>query len=82
MKGVEVTPDIYKALDNGMSKCSTWMIGHDKSRALGIDRPSPKELGEDIDALNAFIKGIGKRQGDLSRERDNALKPSLPSSRG
>lgn len=82
LRGVEVTIDIYKAIDNGMSKCSTWMIGHDKSKALGVDRPSPKELGEDIDALKVFIKQVDKRQKELYSERDNAVKPSVPSDKG
>jgi hypothetical protein len=56
LRGVEVTTDMYKAIDDGMSKCSTWMIGHDKSKAQSIDRLPPKELGGDIDALSAFIK--------------------------
>jgi energy-coupling factor transporter ATP-binding protein EcfA2 len=75
LKEVGVTTEQYKAVDVNMSKCSTWMAGHDKSKKLDVHRPAPTELLADIDTLNAFVKDC-KRAGEaLRKERDAALAP-------
>lgn len=78
LKEVGVSTEQYKAIDVNMSKCSTWMPGHDKSKTLDAHRPEPKEILSDIETLNAFIKECKKAGEALRRERDAALAPEAP----
>lgn len=75
LKNVSVTTDQYRTIDINMSKCSKWMLGHDKSKELDIHRPDPSEILVDIDALNAFVKESKKAGETLREERNAALKP-------
>jgi energy-coupling factor transporter ATP-binding protein EcfA2 len=78
LKSVEVTDSDYKAIDMNMAKCSNWMIGHDKSKALDVNRPSPDDIKNDIRALGTFIKGIHSRRSGLWRRRGEFLEPKKP----
>ena len=51
-----------EAVQNGMSKCSTFMHGHDQSPADNRPFPEPGEVREDIDALDTWIASIRKRR--------------------
>jgi energy-coupling factor transporter ATP-binding protein EcfA2 len=75
LKAVGVTTDQYKAIDVNMSKCSTWMAGHDKSKKLDVHRPAPNEILADIEKLNTFVKDCKKAGEALRKERDAELKP-------
>lgn len=44
--------DIH-TIDLNMTKASTWMTGHDKSKMLDDNRPAPDELLADIKVLRA-----------------------------
>jgi energy-coupling factor transporter ATP-binding protein EcfA2 len=66
-------PDIHQ-IDLHMSKASTWMTGHDKSKALNDDRPGPDELLADIEALREFSKKIISRGDDTAKRRKEQLK--------
>ncbi len=68
-------PDIHH-IDLNMTKASTWMTGHDKSKALHSDRPEPEEILCDIDALREFCKKINSRRGKTKNRRKGQLKPS------
>jgi energy-coupling factor transporter ATP-binding protein EcfA2 len=72
-------PDIHH-IDLHMSKTSTWMTGHDKSKALDHNRPAPNELLADINALRAFSKKlIERRQETEKRRKDQLLPATTPS---
>jgi hypothetical protein len=45
-----------------MTKCSTWLPGHDKAAAARAPVPSPAELKKDIQALEAWVKAIRDRR--------------------
>ena len=75
LKSVGVTTEQYKKIDCGMSRCSTWMFGHDKSKDLSVNRPDPSEVEQDINELNTFVKDANKAAQDLRKEREAALKP-------
>jgi hypothetical protein len=62
-------------VDLHMSKASTWMIGHDKSKALHHDRPAPDELLTDIEALRVFSKQLIKRREPTKKRRKEQLEP-------
>lgn len=78
LKDVRVTTDDYKTIYKNISKCSTWMVGHNKSKQQDVHRPEPKEILDDIDALQSFLKECKDSRRALVEERTAALKPGLP----
>jgi energy-coupling factor transporter ATP-binding protein EcfA2 len=62
-------------VDLHMSKASTWMTGHDKSKALHQDRPQPAELLADISALRSFSKQLSDRRKQTENRRKKQLEP-------
>ncbi len=54
------------------------MFGHDKSKSIDVNRPSPNELKEDIENINTFSKEIRKRRETLRKEREKSLEPVAP----
>jgi len=67
-------PDI-RCIDLHMSKASTWMTGHDKSKALHDNRPAPDELLADINSLRAFSQKLIDRRKETEKRRKDQLKP-------
>lgn len=59
----DITADDCKAVETAMTKCSTWLPGHDKAPAARSPVPAPAELKADIDALAAWVAAIRKRRG-------------------
>ena len=59
-----------------MSKASTWMTGHDKSKALHDDRPAPDELINDIKALREFSRELASRREGTKQRRKKLLEPA------
>lgn len=59
----DITPDDCKAVEVAMTKCSTWLPGHDKAPAARAPVPSPAELQADISALESWIGAVRKRRG-------------------
>jgi energy-coupling factor transporter ATP-binding protein EcfA2 len=58
----DITADDCKAVEIAMTKCSTWLPGHDKAPAARAPVPGPEELGADIKALEDWVAGIRKRR--------------------
>ncbi len=52
----------YDAIDEGMSKCSKWFLGHDLSKKIVDNRPAPSELQEDVKKLKDFVSIINTRR--------------------
>jgi ABC-type multidrug transport system ATPase subunit len=61
-------------IDINMSNASTWLLGHDKSKALDCNRPTPDELCADIDTLQKFSEKLRKRRTITKHRRTNNLK--------
>lgn len=75
---VEVKDEDYEAINNGMAKCSTWMTGHDRSKALDVNRPEPNSINDDIQSLREFCKGIRGRYKETHKRRKSLLEPKAP----
>jgi len=73
---VTVEDEDYKKIHLGMGKCSTWMTGHDKSKALSEDRPNPEEILTDIEGLAKYVKDTNGRNVKLKDRRDKMLQPA------
>lgn len=59
----DITADDCKAVQTAMTKCSTWLPGHDKAPAARSLVPRADELKADIDALSSWVTSIRKRRG-------------------
>jgi len=66
--------DIHE-IDFQISKASTWMTGHDKSKALHHNRPAPNELIAAIDSLRSFSKKLIDRRKETEKRRKDQLVP-------
>lgn len=75
LKSVAVDTGDYKKIDTGMGKCSEWMIGHDRSKELAVNRPEPKEIEEDIAQIEKYRSELNKRNVTLREQREKELKP-------
>jgi len=78
LRYVNVTDDDYKKIFSGMAKCSKWMFGHDKAKALDVNRPMPGEIQNDINTLMTFVKDVNTRSNVLESKRRALLEPEKP----
>ncbi len=51
-----------KAVEIAMTKCSTWLPGHDTAAAARALVPQPEEIKEDIGSLDDWVASIRKRR--------------------
>jgi energy-coupling factor transporter ATP-binding protein EcfA2 len=58
----DITPADCKAVEVAMTKCSTWLTGHDQAAAARAPVPKPDELKVDIEALGKWVKTIRDRR--------------------
>ena len=58
----DITIDDCRILESGMTKCSTWLPGHDLAPAENEPFPEPTELSEDIKMFDDWVKSIRKRR--------------------
>jgi ABC-type multidrug transport system ATPase subunit len=58
----DITAEDCKSVETAMTKCSTWLPGHDKAAAIRAPVPAPAELKADIDALATWVAAIRKRR--------------------
>lgn len=63
-KIADITAEDCKAVETAMTKCSTWLPGHDKAPAARAPVPGPGELKADIEALETWVGTIRKRRGN------------------
>lgn len=58
----DITTDDCKLVEVAMTKCSTWLPGHDKAPAARAPVPSPTELQGDINTLETWVSAIRRRR--------------------
>jgi hypothetical protein len=58
----DISAEDCKAVESAMTKCSTWLPGHDKAAAARAPVPAPSELQADMDALATWVAAIRKRR--------------------
>ncbi|MFG0329751.1 MAG: AAA family ATPase [Phycisphaerales bacterium] len=58
----DICEEDCKALNDGMTKCSRWLPGHDQAAAEGAAFPEPSELEQDIKSLDDWVKAIRNRR--------------------
>jgi len=54
----DITETDCKTVETAMTKCSTWLPGHDKAPAARAPVPGAAELKKDIEAAEAWVKTI------------------------
>jgi energy-coupling factor transporter ATP-binding protein EcfA2 len=72
----DISAEDCKAVETAMTKCSTWLPGHDKAAAARAPVPAPGELKADIDGLTNWVAGIRKRRSLGSAPRTRAESPA------
>ncbi|MBI5895525.1 MAG: AAA family ATPase, partial [Desulfobacterales bacterium] len=58
----DITAEDCKTVETAMTKCSTWLPGHDQAAAARAPVPGPAELKADIEALECWVGSIRKRR--------------------
>lgn len=58
----DITEDDCRIFEEGMTKCSKWLPGHDLAAAENEEIPSPDELEKDISSLENWVATISKRR--------------------
>jgi energy-coupling factor transporter ATP-binding protein EcfA2 len=76
LKQVSVETGDYLAIERGMSKCSTYLTGHDEAAARSLQSPSPDEMENDLKELEEFSKRINDRAKQT--QDDNARLAKAP----
>jgi energy-coupling factor transporter ATP-binding protein EcfA2 len=61
LKELSLDENDYPTIDRAMSKCSTWMTGHDSAAARAAPFPLPDEIENDIGTLELFVADLRKR---------------------
>ena len=61
-KITDITDDDCKIVEAAMTKCSTWLTGHDQAPAAHSPVPGPDELKADIDALETWVAAVRTRR--------------------
>ncbi len=68
-----VSDEDYKAVHDNMSKCSKFMIGHDDSLTVDVNRPPIDEVIGDIECLQKFLTENEKRRKVMEDRRKKLL---------
>jgi len=79
LRYVSVEDNDYKKIHLAMADCSTWMIGHDKSKALNVDRPNQQTILNNIEELSEYVKEIKGRNKEVEKRREKMLQPAQAS---
>ncbi len=69
LERVSIEPSDYLVIEAGMSKCSTWMTGHDTAAAIDSPPPSHEEVVNDLKNLEDFAKSLNAR-AEKSKKSD------------
>lgn len=58
----DVTSEDNDIINAAMSKCSTYMCGHDNATGLAVDCPRASEFEKDVNDLDAYFKALKQRR--------------------
>jgi AAA domain-containing protein len=58
----DITKDDISTVETAMEVCSTWMAGHDLSRAINTPMPVPDAFSKAVEHLEHWRSGIEKRR--------------------
>jgi ABC-type lipoprotein export system ATPase subunit len=58
----DITEEDCQTVENAMSKCSTWLPGHDQAAAARAPVPRATELKLDIESLDAWVRTVRTRR--------------------
>ena len=78
LHSVQVTSDLYKQFYFAFDKCCEWMTGHDKSKALDVNRPLPAEIRRDIEELRNFHREVLRQGKELAETRKRLVHRPVP----
>jgi hypothetical protein len=59
-KVLDITQDDISKITNAMSKCSTYLTGHDSANAVGDPYPNIKEIEDDLKEISEYVTSLTK----------------------
>jgi hypothetical protein len=68
----DITEEDCKTVEMAMTKCSTWLPGHDQAAAARAPVPGAAELKKDFDVLEAWLRASATVDDNVT------LSPNLP----
>ncbi len=75
LEGVSLQSTDYPTIYRAMSKCSTWLTGHDSAGAIGSPFPAPDEIERDIEVLEDFVARLNKRVKETEKIAKTLIEP-------
>jgi energy-coupling factor transporter ATP-binding protein EcfA2 len=69
LNSVYVSDDDYIVVYDNMSKCSRYMIGHDDSFSVDVNRPPVDEVIADIQILQKFLTASERKKSEVESRR-------------
>ncbi|HDW3532872.1 TPA: ATPase, partial [Citrobacter freundii] len=58
----DITSEDNDTISAAMSKCSTFMYGHDNATGVAVDCPRYNEVEQDVANLDTYFKALKKRR--------------------
>lgn len=78
LRYVQVTDEDYEKIYFAMTKSSSWMVGHDKARALDANRPPITEMEKDLQELQTYLQQLKKKGEEVEKKRKGIIQPVKP----
>ncbi len=72
---VKVENEAVIKINEGMSKCSKYLRGHDTASGAVSPKPDLQQMNADLEEVESFIKEIKQLQQKTEEERKKVLKP-------
>ena len=60
----DITPEDIDTIEQAMTKCSTFLSGHDTAIEFCVDTPTPNEIEKDLNDLASYLIDLKKRRKD------------------
>ena len=76
LKQVTIESGDYLLVERGMTRCSTYLPGHDEAAALALRVPAPQEVENDLEALAEFQRTLTNRAEQT--KKTNAVLSKAP----
>lgn len=58
----DISPQDIQTINEGMTKSSRFIVGHDQAQAIAEPVPNPEELRQDIDNLRTWVNAVNSRR--------------------
>ena len=78
LRYVTVDDDLFKRVNDGMTRTSGMTPAHDRAARRPVAPPTPQDVSAELQALRDFANLVGERQKPAERSRISLMKPPVP----